>query len=176
MKTFIRVASVAFVSVCLMLKAQAGEAGLSGVVKNSSGPVQGAEIRIQGSDANKIGKIHTTANGRYNYPELEAGTYSVSLVVDGAAKAIINNVRTKAGETQTLNFEIVKGSRATPFAPGKHYVWVPSTTGTHLGTWAEVEGDGKGMSSGMQERLNNQGNVLAKHIQNSGQQGGPSTR
>ena len=55
-------------------------------------------------------------------PELEAGMYSVSLIVDGVIKASIGNVTTKAGETQTLNFEIVKGSRATPFAPGKHYV------------------------------------------------------
>ena len=166
MKTLIRVLIVVFASLCLMLRVQAGEAGLAGVVKNSSGqPVQGAEIRIQGSDTNKIGKIHTTANGRYNYPELEAGTYSVTLVLDGVTKAAISNVRTKAGETQTLNFELLKGSRATPFAPGKHYVWIPETTGTHLGHWAEVEGDGKGMAIGMQERLNNQGNTLVREIQ-----------
>src|ERR1700686_3253658 len=80
MKTLIRVVVVVFASLCLMLRAQAGEAGLSGIVKDSKGqPVQGAEIRIQGSDANKIGKIHTTANGRYHYPELEAGTYNVTL-------------------------------------------------------------------------------------------------
>lgn len=173
MKTFLRVV-VVFASLCLMLRVQAGEAGLSGIVKDSKGqPVQGAEIRIQGSDANRIGKIHTTANGRYNYPELEAGLYSVSLVVDGVTKASISNVRTKAGETQTLNFEVLKGSRVTPFAPGKHYVWIPSTTGSHLGYWAEVEGDGKGMPSGMQERLNNQGNVLVRNIQKSGEQGFP---
>ena len=79
MKTVTRSVVVVFASFCLMLRAQAGEAGLSGVVRNSSGPVQGAEIRIQGSDANKIGKVHTTANGHYNYPELEAGTYSCLL-------------------------------------------------------------------------------------------------
>ena len=174
MKTFIRVVVVVFASLCLMLRAQAGEAGLSGIVKNSKGqPVQGAEIRIQGSDANKIGKIHTTANGHYQYPELEAGTYNVTLVVDGVTKASINNVHTKAGETQTLNFEIIKGSRATPYAPGKHYVWVEQQTGTHLGAWMEVEGDGKGMPIGMAERLNNQGNALARSIQRSGEQGQP---
>src|SRR4029077_12853997 len=165
MKTVIRVVVVMFASVCLMLTAKAGEAGLSGIVKNSFGPVSGAEIRIQGSDANKIGKVHTMANGRYNYPELEAGTYSITLVVDGVTKAAINNVSTKAGRTETLNFEIVKNSRVTPYAPGKHYVWVPSTTGTHLGHWAEVEGDGKGMPIGMSERLNNQGNALVRSIQ-----------
>ena len=165
MKTVIRVVVVMFASFCLMLTAKAGEAGLNGIVKDSAGPVQGAEIRIQGSDANKIGRVHTTANGRYTYPELEAGTYSVTLVVNGATKASIANVRTKAGQTETLNFEIVKGSRVTPYAPGKHYVWVPSTTGTHLGHWAEVEGDGKGMAVGMSERLNNQGNAMVRNIQ-----------
>ena len=170
MKTLIRVV-VVFASLCLMLRAHAGEAGLSGIVKDSKGqPLQGAEIRIQGSDANKIGRIHTQANGRYNYPELEAGTYSVTLLVDGTTKASISNVRTKAGETQTLNFEFVKGSRATPFAPGKHYVWIPSTTGTHLGHWAEVNGDGQGMPIGMSERMNNQGNAFIRdlHQQSSG--------
>jgi Carboxypeptidase regulatory-like domain len=174
METLLRVV-VVFASFCLLLRVQAGEAGLSGIVKDSKGqPLQGAEVRIQGSDANRIGKVHTAANGRYNYPELEAGVYSVSLIVDGVTKASISNVATKAGETQTLNFEMVKGSRATPFAPGKHYVWIPSTTGSHLGTRAEVEGDGKGMAVGMSERLNNQGNALVRQIQNNGNnQGGP---
>jgi Carboxypeptidase regulatory-like domain len=171
MKTLIRVV-VVFASVCLMLKAQAaGETGLSGVVKNSSGPIQGAEIRIQGSDVSKIGKIHTKTDGRYNYPALEEGTYSVTLVIDGVTKASISNVRTKAGQTQTLSFEVLKGSQVTPFAPGKHYVWIPSTTGTHLGNWAEVEGDGKAMAIGMSERLNNQGNAMVRQIQSRSDDG-----
>jgi len=169
MKNIIRVGIVAFASLCLMLRVQAGEAGLSGVVTDFAGrPIQGAEIRIQGSDANKIGKIHTTANGRYNYPELEAGTYRVSLLVGGVTKADIMNVRTRAGETQTLNFEVLKGSRVAPFAPGKHYVWIPQETGSHLGHWAEVEGDGKGMPVGMMERLNNQGNSVVRELQGHG--------
>jgi hypothetical protein len=173
MTTFIRLVAIGFVSFCLMLKAHAGEAGLSGIVKDTNGqPLPGAEIRIQGSDANRIGKVYTKADGRYSYSELEAGTYQVSLTVNGATKASIRNVKTKAGESQTLNFELVKTS-ARPYAAGKHYVWVPVQTGTHLGDWMEVEGDGKGMPIGMQERLNNQGNALARSIQNKGQQGQP---
>ncbi len=174
MKTFIRVVVIGFVSFCLMVKVNAqGSAGLSGFVKDSSGkPIPGAEIRIQGSDANKIGKIHTKGDGHYSYPALEDGTYAVTLLVDGVTKASISNVRTKAGATETLNFEFVKGSMARPFAAGKHYVWVPKQTGTHLGDWMEVEKDGRAMPSGMAERLNNQGNALARHIQNSGQNGG----
>ena len=173
MKTFLR-AVVVFASLCLMLRAGAGEAELSGIVKDSSGrPIQGAEIRIQGRDSNKIGKIHTTANGHYNYRELETGTYNVTLVVDGVTKASINNVTTRAGEIQTLNLEVQKGSLAKPFAPGKHYVWIPSETGSHLGHWAEIENDGKIMPSGMAERLNNQGNVMMKQIQDQANQGPP---
>src|ERR1700719_3938336 len=165
MKNMIRGGGVMFASLCLMLTAKAGEAGLSGIVRDSSGPIQAAEIRIQGSDANKIGRVHTTADGRYNYPELEAGTYSVSLIVGGVVKASISNVRTKAGATETLNFEILKGSQATPFAPGKHYVWIPYETGTHLSHWAHAECGGKGMPVGMADRLNNQGNTLTREIQ-----------
>ena len=69
MKTLSRVI-VVLVTFGLILKAHAeGEAMLSGVVRDAAGkPLQGAEIRIQGSDANKIGKIHTGANGHYSYP------------------------------------------------------------------------------------------------------------
>jgi len=174
MKNVTRVLVVVFVSFCLLLKAHAqGEAGLSGIVTDTKGqPLQGAEIRIQGSDAKKIGNVHTTANGHYSYPALEAGTYSVTLVVDGVRKSSIANVRTRAGENQTLNFELLKNSVARPYGDGKHYVWVPLQTGTHLGDWMEVENDGKPMPSGMAERLNNQGNALAREIQNKGQSQG----
>src|ERR1700719_2297564 len=123
MKMLIRVVAIGFVSFCLMLKVNAqGSAGLSGIVKDSSGkPIQGAEIRIQGSDANRIGKIHTKGDGHYNYPAWEDGTYSVTLVVDGVTKASIGNVKINAGTTDTLNFEMVKSSMARPFAAGKHY-------------------------------------------------------
>ena len=177
MKTFIRLVAIGFVSFCLMLKTHAGEAALSGIVKDTKGqPLPGAEIRIQGSDANKIGKVYTKADGRYSYSALETGTYQVTLIINGATKASIRNVGTKTGENQTLNFELTKPSAARPYAQGKHYVWVPVQTGTHLGDWMEVEGDGKGMPVGMQERLNNQGNALARSIQRSGEQGGPTSR
>ena len=177
MKTFIRVASLVFVSLGLVATVNAQtNAALSGIVKDSKGqPVQGAEIRIQGSDANKIGRIHTNANGRYNYPALETGTYNVTLVVNGTVKASIDNVRTKTGETQTLNFDMHKGG-LKPSAAGKHFVWIPSQTGSHLGMWVEVDDKDPGMPIGMQQRLQNAGNSLARQIQNTGLQGFPTDR
>jgi len=175
MKTLLNILAVISVSWFTSSAANADAvATLSGVVKNAKGqPVHGAEIRIVGKDASKVGKVHTDANGRYSYPGLETGTYSVMLVVDGATKASIGNVKTKSGEVQTLNFDFQSSASARPFTKGKHYVWVPSQTGTHLGQWMEVEDDGKVMPSGMAERLNNQGNALARQIQRSGEQGQP---
>lgn len=170
MKTFIRVALVMFVSLGFVVKVNAQSASLSGVVKGSHGQaIQGAEIRIQGSDASKIGKIHTDANGHYNYPALETGTYNVTLLVGGVVKASINNVRTQVGENQTLNFDLQRG----PSAMGKHYVWIPQQTGSHLGYWLEVEDGGKAMPSGMAERQRFAGSMLARQIQNTGLQGQP---
>ncbi|PYL18217.1 MAG: hypothetical protein DME30_04045 [Verrucomicrobia bacterium] len=167
MKPQIRTVAIAFVSFCLILKAHAeGEATLTGTVKGASGqPIQGAEIRIQGRDADKIGRIHTDAGGHYSYPALESGTYNVTLIVDRAVKASINNVKTKAGETQTLNFDFLKGGTAKPLAKGRHYVWIPHQTGSHLGVWIEADDNAKEMPIGMQERIRWSGSALARQLQ-----------
>ncbi len=140
-------------------------ATLRGIVKDAKGqPIQGAEVRIMGKDINKVGKVHTDASGRYSYPGLETGTYNVTLVVGGTTKASINNVRTQLGEVQTLNFELQGGASARPFAKGRHYVWIPATTGTHLGRWVETTDDAASISTGMREHLANQGNNTVQEI------------
>ena len=167
MKTLARIVVVIALSLFIAPRLHADAvATLSGVVKDAKGqPLQGAEVRIVGSDPSKVGKIHTDAHGRYSYPGLETGTYSVTLLVNGAVKASIANVKAHSGEVQNLNFELQSGAMAKPFTEGKHYVWVPLQTGTHLGQWMEVEDDGKVMPSGMAERLNNQGNALVRELQ-----------
>ena len=159
MKMPIHVLAVVLISGLLSLTARADAvATLSGIVRDAKGaPLRGAEIRIVGSDASKVGRIHTDAAGRYNYPGLETGTYSVTLVVDGVTKASINNVKTKSGEVQTLNFDLQGNAAARPFAKGKHYVWVPRQTGSHLGDWVEVEADDDGnpLPIGMSARIHN---------------------
>jgi hypothetical protein len=170
MKMLIRVLAVVSISGLLSVTARADAvATLSGVVRDAKGaPLHGAEIRIVGSDTSKVGRIHTDSAGHYNYAGLETGSYSVTLIVGGVTKASINNVRTKSGEVQTLNFDLQGAAGARPFAKGKHYVWVPLQTGSHLGTWAEVENDGQTMPSGMAERVNNQGNAFVRKLQNTG--------
>lgn len=166
MKTLALVLAVTLISWFISLQANADAvATLTGIVKDAKGqPVRGAEVRIVGRDANKIGKVHTDASGRYSYPGLETGTYSVTLLVDGATKASISNVRTKLGEIETLNFDFQSSAAARPFTKGKHYVWIPAVTGSHLGTWVEVTDGANPMSSGMQDRMANQGNATVKEM------------
>jgi hypothetical protein len=169
MKMLIRVLAVVSISGLLSVTTRADAvATLSGVVRDAKGaPLRGAEIRIVGSDASKVGRIHTDAAGRYNYAGLETGEYKVTLVVNGVTKASINNVRTKSGEVQTLNFDLQGNAVASPFAKGKHYVWVPLQIGSHLGDWVEVENDGQAMPSGMSERVSNAGNAFVRQLSNN---------
>jgi hypothetical protein len=66
--------------------------------------------------------------------------------VSGVVKASIMNTQTKANQPTQLNFDL----RPLPAAQvnaaekkGKHMVWMPGRTGTHLGgNWVEVDDEG----------------------------------
>ena len=72
------------------------------------------------------------------------GVYRVTLAVNGAVKASITNTKTKAGQTTVLNFDLnpAPSSKATAEQKkGKHMVWVPAGTESHIGgRWVEVPG------------------------------------
>jgi hypothetical protein len=86
--------------------------------------------------------VKTDAQGRYISQGLQPGVYRVSLVVKGAIKASITNTKTKSDQVSLLNFDL----RPLPAAQvnaaekkGKHMVWVPAETGSHMGgRWVEV--------------------------------------
>jgi hypothetical protein len=69
----------------------------------------------------------------------------VTLLVNGAVKASIMNTQTKANQPTQLNFDLKPTSQAGNRAKGgKHMVWVPARTGSHLGgNWVEVDDRGK---------------------------------
>ena len=64
------------------------------------------------------------------------------LMVNGAVKASITNTKTKENQTTQLNFDLKPVPAAQASAEqkkGKHMVWVPASTGTHIGgRWVEV--------------------------------------
>jgi hypothetical protein len=66
------------------------------------------------------------------------------LLVNGAVRTSIMNTQIKANQPTQLNFDFKPTSQAGNVTRGgKHMVWMPGRTGTHLGSnW--VEADDKG--------------------------------
>jgi hypothetical protein len=142
-----RTISVIFLAITFFARAAwADTAAIQGIVKDTNGKaLKGADIRIEAKDGSSWSKLaKTDASGHYAYAGLTAGTYRVSLVVNGATKASINNVKTKSGNSTDLNFDLQKnaGSAQTATVGKKktHHVYMPSVTGSNMGgRWVEVE-------------------------------------
>ena len=159
-----------------LLSAQiyAASATIEGIVTNEAGqPLPQAQVRIQGREGSGLNQlIRTDAHGHYSISGLTDGTFKVTLIVDGVVKASIANVMTQIGQPEKLNFALKKATPAKPSAAGKHYVWVPSPTGTQLaGSWVEVNDDpNRKLPAGMKDRMDWSANATLRHIQsNAGQ-------
>jgi len=85
--------------------------------------------------------VKTDSKGRYISQGLQPGVYRVTLLVNGAVKASIMNTQIKANQPTQLNFDLKSTSQAGNIAKGgKHMIWVPGRTGSHLGgTWVEAD-------------------------------------
>jgi len=120
-----------------------GPASIQGFVKDAKGePIKGADVRIESRDGKQVlSTAKTDSKGRYISQRLQPGGYRVTLLVNGAVKASIMNTQTKANQPTQLNFELKPASQADNIAKGgKHMVWVPNRTGSHLGgNWVEVD-------------------------------------
>src|SRR5947208_2934481 len=94
--------SLMFASALLGLVLISGSAwaaisAIEGTVKDPKGqPVKGADIRIEAKDGSKLLKtVKTDASGHYTSDTLPVGMYRVTLIVNSAIKASINNTKTK---------------------------------------------------------------------------------
>jgi hypothetical protein len=121
---------------------------VEGIVKDAKGqPLKGADVRIESRDGKTLfSTVTTNPSGRYVSTGLAAGTYRVTLLVNGAVKAVIKNTQTTPGRATQLNFAL-KPASVSQVGPigkrGKHMVWVPARTGSHLGgCWVEVDENG----------------------------------
>jgi hypothetical protein len=121
-------------------------ASIQGFIKDAKGePIKGTDVRIESRDGKQVfSTVKTDSKGHYNSQGLQPGVYRVTLLVNGAVKASIMNAQTKANQPTQLNFDFKPTSQAGNVAKGgKHMVWVPSRTGSHVGgSW--VEADDKG--------------------------------
>ena len=123
-----------------------GPASLQGFVKDAKGePIKGADVRVESRDGKQVfSTLKTDQKGRYISQGLQPGVYRVTLLVSGVVKASIMNTHTKANQPTQLNFDLKTTSQAGNIAKGgKHMVWMPGRTGTHLGgNWVEVDDEG----------------------------------
>lgn len=126
----------------------AGPASIQGIVKDAKGqPIKGADVRVESRDGKQLlNTVKTDAKGRYISEGLQPGVYRVSLVVNGATKASITNAKAKRDESTVLNFDlkpVAAGQANGGQKKGKHLVWIPAQTGSHMGgRWVEVEEGG----------------------------------
>jgi len=121
-------------------------ASFQGFVKNAKGePIKGADVRIESREGKQVfGTVKTDPQGRYISQGLQPGVYRITLLVNGTVKASIMNAQTKANQPTQLNFDFKATSQAGSTAKGgKHMVWVPARTGSHIGgNWVEVDDEG----------------------------------
>jgi 5-hydroxyisourate hydrolase-like protein (transthyretin family) len=128
--------------------AWAEPSSILGVVEDAKGqPIRGADIRIESRNGESlIRTVKTDLNGRYNSDVLPAGTYRITLVLNGAVKTSINNTKVELGEPTRLNFDLTSTSAwqaSVPAKKGKHWVWIPAFTGSRLpGRWVQVDDSG----------------------------------
>ena len=137
---------IGFIGVMLFVaSASAASSELQGIVRNAKGhPIKGADIRIEATNTGRLlTTVKTNVNGRYSLEGLAAGNYRVTLVVNGAVKASINNTPLKPGESTRLNFDLKQTRASVTVTKGTHRIWVPPFTGSRLpGRWVEVDDSG----------------------------------
>jgi Carboxypeptidase regulatory-like domain len=142
---FIKSLRAGFVGFVLSVAtAWAGPSAIQGVVKEKGQPIRGADVRIESKDGSqRLNTVKTDGKGHYISEGLAPGVYRVTLMVNGAVKAAIGNTKTKPGQATELNFDL-KPVPASLAKKGKHLVWVPSGTGSHIGgRWVEVDDSAK---------------------------------
>ena len=149
----------------------AGPSSIQGIVKDAKGqPIKGADVQIQSRDGKQMfGTVKTDSKGHYTSLALQPGVYRVSLIVNGSVKASIMNTKTKENRATQLNFDL-KPTTAAGAAQkkGKHMVWVPANTGSHIGgRWVEVDDGGAAAAGALNVRTGSAEAVRLNQLQSN---------
>lgn len=116
-KQFRKLALSAAGLVFFALHAHAQVTALEGVVKDETGkPLPGAMIKLDRKDIKGAYSVKTDKKGHWGHYGLPIGTYKVTVEVNGEARDWVDNVRTKLGDPQQVNFDIKPKQAAA--APG----------------------------------------------------------
>ena len=157
----------------------AGPASIQGIVKDAKGqPIKGADVRIESVDGKQLFKtVKTDARGQYVSQGLQLRVYRVTLLVNGVVKACLTNIKTKQDQATELNLDLKRVATVqanTQQKKGKNFVWMPASTGSHLGgSWVEVDEYGKAASRSAIHT--NTGEDLRRSQNSSATNGAPPT-
>lgn len=142
----IRIAGVVLGSILLAAVAFAQSPVIQGTVRGANGkPLKGMDVRLEakGSKAAPV-LVKTDANGNYQFANVTRGVYKVTVLSGSAIQGFIDGVQ--AGpNTRRVDFDIKPAAAGQTTKKAKHLVWVPESTGTHIGGhWVEVDDSGPG--------------------------------
>ncbi|HJY52508.1 MAG TPA: carboxypeptidase-like regulatory domain-containing protein [Candidatus Udaeobacter sp.] len=177
---FIKSLQIGFVGLFFCIaSAWAGPGSIQGIVKDGKGqPVKGADVRVESRDGKQLfNTVKTDGKGRYISQGLRPGVYRVTLLVNGAVKASIMNTNTTADQATQLNFDLKPATASQASAgqkKGKHMVWVPADTGSHIGgRWVEVDEGGNAGAGALNVKRGSAEAVRQEQLRSGG--GLPST-
>jgi len=112
--------AVPFLLLVFAASTLAQTSSFEGDVKDENGqPLAGALIKIERKDIKGNYQVKTNRKGHYFHAGLPLGQYKLSLEVDGKVLDFADNVRTKFGETEKVDFNLAEiKARQTAAAAG----------------------------------------------------------
>src|SRR5262249_28262477 len=82
-----------------------------GVVKDPTGAVVGgAEVTLVEQNTNSTQTTKTDASGRFFYPAVTPGDYSISFTAKGFRKTTVNNLKVEVAKSNTVDQTLELGS------------------------------------------------------------------
>jgi hypothetical protein len=112
---------------------------LEGKVSGPDGqPIKGADVRLKNSSPKSEAALtKTDVRGQYRFRNVAPGTYKVSVSSSNVVQRLIADVKVDENKRVVLQISPVDSGARTK---GKHRVWMPPQTGTHIGGgWKEVD-------------------------------------
>ncbi len=131
-------------SALFLISGTAWSAAIQGNVKGPDGKaLKGAEVRIERKDKSaSAASVKTDAQGRYEFKNLEAGTYKLLAASNGMAATASDNIKTRNDGAVRVDFNLKTQTVAGAPKKKTHKVWVHADTGTNIGgKWVDVADD-----------------------------------
>lgn len=99
-----------FLTIPSILSAQSGRGALAGTVQDATGAVvAGAAVTLSGTATHTTYQTVTNSDGRYIFPELQVGSYSLTVVAKGFKQAVQEGLTISVGSTATADFALQVG-------------------------------------------------------------------